>query len=94
MKEGVDCEQSEQDGVVVIFNFFMATDVAVHNYLPLLTQGTPSFIKKETARRAVILLSAMPTHQLNFELCTLKTAQHRCAKFYCTRKKIFSIMLL
>ena len=71
MKEGVDCEQSEQDGVVVIFNFFMATDVAVHNYLPLLTQGTPSFIKKETARRAVVLLSAMPTHQLNSENCTL-----------------------
>ena len=69
MKEGVDCEQSEQDGVVVIFNFFMATDVAVHNYLPLLTQGTPSFIKKETARRAVILSSAAPTQQPQSRLC-------------------------
>ncbi len=49
MKEGVDCEQSKQDGVVVILIFFMATPfhfVAVHNYLPLLTQGTPSFITR------------------------------------------------
>ena len=87
MKEGVDCEQSEQDGVIVIF--FMATGVALHNYLPLLTQGTPCFaracalcgtpddltksnllvvIKKETARRAMVLLSAMPTHQLHSAL--------------------------
>ena len=34
IKEGVDDEHSESDGVVV-FLFFMATGVALHNYLPL-----------------------------------------------------------
>ena len=84
---------NESDGAVV-FLFFMATGVALHNYLPLLTQGTPSFIKKETAQRAVILLSAMPTHQLHSELCTLHSAQRfqRCAKKYCACNKIFSIL--
>ena len=69
--------------------FHMCGVATLHNYLPLLTQGTPCFaracalcgtpddltlsnllvvIKKETARRAVVLLSAAPTHQLNSEL--------------------------
>ena len=75
-KKGWMTSVNESDGAVV-FLFFMATGVALHNYLPLLTQGTPSFIKKETARRAVVLLSAMPTHQLHFALCTLNFEKTR-----------------
>ena len=68
---------AKPDGVIVpgdVVKRNRHKKVLNHNYLPLLTQGTPSFIKKGTAGNPAGKppLRLAPTHLLNLALCTLK----------------------